>query len=167
MMHVFEGLDFKWYVSNGDHTYLRDDMTTHNHMTCGGGTYFTKREDAKSLADRWNATQRAPDDTPKLWRDMTDEEKGALLLACHNGKVIEYWDGIAWRRLNWFPSWDDDISYRVKPEPVREVVGLYGALNGDTWVFGNNAQFEFDTHRITFETVDGKPDCSSIKMEEL
>jgi hypothetical protein len=27
-------------------------------------------------------------DTPKLWRDMTPEEKGALLLAHHEGKVI-------------------------------------------------------------------------------
>ena len=24
-----------------------------------------------------------------------------------------------------------------------------------------------DTHRITFDLIDGKPDCASIKMEEL
>jgi hypothetical protein len=41
----------------------------------------------------WRIVSRAPA-APKLWRDMTPEEKGALLLAAHEGKVIEY-DG-AW-----------------------------------------------------------------------
>jgi hypothetical protein len=29
------------------------------------------------------------EDKPKIWRDMTPEEKGALLLGWHEGKVIE------------------------------------------------------------------------------
>lgn len=118
-------------------------------------------------------------DTPKIWRDMTDEEKGALLLAHHEGRVIERHVGKLdeengalfpadeWRFV-FRPVWHEDISYRVKPEPVREVINLYGAYrygNVNSWSFigrGDDA-----THYITFETVNGKPDCSTINIEEL
>jgi len=36
-------------------------------------------------------TQSSQEGEPKLWREMTDAEKGALLLAHHEGKVIEYY----------------------------------------------------------------------------
>lgn len=63
---------------------------------------------------------RAPcDDIPKLWRDMTDVEKGALLLAHHKGKAIEAWDGDEWLHAD-CPSWSYDTQYRVRPEPKRE-----------------------------------------------
>jgi hypothetical protein len=61
-------------------------------------------------------------DTPKLWRDMTPEEKGALLLAQHEGKAIECLDpsneSDVWDALE--PSWFEDLAYRVKPEPKNE-----------------------------------------------
>jgi len=55
------------------------------------------------------------DDTPKLWRDMTDAEKGALLLAHHEGKVIETFDTDRheWREVR--PEWIYYESYRVRP----------------------------------------------------
>lgn len=99
-------------------------------------------------------------DTPQTWGKMTDAEKGALLLAYHEGKDIqclqdgetpEYWGDID------RPNWSNDCKFRVRPEPVREVVELWHQ-SGDS---------VFDTHRITFETVDGKPDCATIKMEEM
>lgn len=61
----------------------------------------------------------------KLWKDMTPEEKGALLLAYHEGKVIEH---TIWSSKEWFEakkgvhsplSWHDDLAYRVKPEPKK------------------------------------------------
>jgi hypothetical protein len=61
-------------------------------------------------------------DTPKLWRDMTPGEKGALLLAHHEGKVIES----RWLGENWTPTcapeWHLGASYRIRPEPKRETV---------------------------------------------
>ena len=61
------------------------------------------------------------EDTPKLWRDMTDSEKGALLLAHHEGKVIEIfldWDrGGTWVNVTPPPNWLDEYAYRVRPEP--------------------------------------------------
>ncbi len=61
-------------------------------------------------------------DTPKLWRDMTPEEKGALLLAHHEGRGIEIAtrDHKAWYDAN--PTWQENFAYRVKPEPKVETV---------------------------------------------
>lgn len=57
----------------------------------------------------------------KTWGEMTPEEKGALLLAHHEGKVIEYTDtGNTW----WAPikpQFLDNLTYRVKPEIEEEV----------------------------------------------
>lgn len=101
---------------------------------------------------------------PKLWKDMSPEEKGALLLAAHEGKVIEALQSNVevWYKAR--PSWSDNITYRIRPEPKVRSVDLYcgqltvGALLKKHWS---------DTHRITFTTIDGVPDCSSIKMEKL
>lgn len=89
-------------------------------------------------------------DQHKLWRDMTPEEKGALLLAHHEGKVIEYWKrGTGgWEKLK--SGFYDNEAYRVKPEPKIETIERF-------W-YG---------HRITFNLINGKPDCASVKMDEL
>lgn len=104
------------------------------------------------------------DETPKLWRDMTDAEKGALLLAKHEGKVIEFFDGDKWAKpIN--VVWYDWNAYRVKPEHVRETVVRYGSPQDNWWL--TSKQSNRDTHRITFDLIDGKPDCSTIKMEKI
>ena len=101
---------------------------------------------------------------PKLRRDMTDEEKGALLLAHCEVKVIgvDYGHGCGWESVDG-PVWWDSVAYRVKPEPVRETVKLYGRVNSSVW----GKICPEDTHRITFDLIDGEPDCSSIKMEKV
>jgi len=124
---------------------------------------------ATGICAKWRIISRASDDTPKLWRDMTDEEKGALLLAEHEGEVIEYsfMGEEDWAYIP-SPNWTATHAYRVKPEPVRETVTLYGGeaqRHGGTWAFDYCTARS--THRITFETVNGKPDCSTIRMEKL
>ncbi len=110
---------------------------------------------------------------PKIWRDMTPEEKGALLLAAHEGKVIEFkWVGCSkWNKIIDKPNWFGDYAYRVKPDPKVETVNLTGADFGKglsiSWSMRQNGHIGRETHRITFQTIDGKPDCASIKMEEL
>ena len=110
---------------------------------------------------------------PKLWKDMTPEEKGALLLAHHEGKEIEWsstdgpnmWCDGKWRPCNAVGKFPE-YAYRVKPEPVVETVTLFGQA-GFCWAFSHLQEDDGDTHRITFDLVDGKPDCNSIKMEEI
>ena len=109
----------------------------------------------------WRIISRAKD-KPKLWRDMAPEEKGALLLAAHEGKVIEVFGGNGW----WSPCTVgryQGSAYRIKPQPKVETVELYGRQDVQ-WVL---ERCKYDTHRITFQTIDGKPDCASIKMEAI
>lgn len=100
------------------------------------------------------SVKRCVDGAPKLWRDMTPEEKGALLLAHHEGKTIElFLSKDDWMECS--PYWSDDVAYRVKPGPVRETVTL------------RNFHEKAKGFVITFNVIDGVPDCDSIKMEEL
>jgi hypothetical protein len=74
-----------------------------------------------STVRAWRIISRASD-TPKLWRDMTPEEKGALLLAHHEGEEIEWSYFLPWKTANdtakgGTPTWDDEHAYRVRPEP--------------------------------------------------
>lgn len=112
----------------------------------------------------WRLISRAAE-TPKLWRDMTPEEKGALLLAHHEGKVIEQWDGF------WGVSapveWLSFCAYRIKPEPKVETVVMGILNNANGWQGYAKLTKVEPTHRITFNTIDGKPDCASVKMEPL
>jgi len=108
---------------------------------------------------------RAPQaaDTPKLWRDMTDEEQGALLLASHRGKVVEYHSNGVWCVCTRYPIWQTDCAYRIRPEPKVEAVMIRWQPSGAT-VYPDGHGY---THRITFNIVDGKPDPASIKMEAI
>lgn len=95
---------------------------------------------------------------PKLWCYMTPEEKGALLLAHHEGKVIEGWlYGDKWKVLS--PEWDQHNAYRIKPE-AETVEGWWDG-------YFHNGEPVRDYYRITFNLIDGEPDTSSIKMETL
>lgn len=111
-------------------------------------------------------------DTPKPWGEMTDAEKGALLLAEHEGKEIEVrapeidhtgeiFD-YRWREKN--EGFLPDLAYHIKPEPKRETVTLYHGP-GDTLAFTGYKRAKDDVV-ITYTRTNGKPDLDSIKMEE-
>ena len=106
----------------------------------------------------WRIISRASAPQPKLWRDMTPEEKGALLLAAHEGKVIEGYIFDEWHKADWSycPSPMETIAYRVRPEPKRKTVVLWISPDGDTGI------------KIgTIDMIDGKPDPDSIRMEQV
>lgn len=114
-------------------------------------------------------------DNPKTWGEMTDAEKGALLLAHHEGKVIEYHNFYGkWKTCfsgACVPFRDSGTAYRVRPEPKRETVTMFGADFGKgktiRWAYSMSGHIGPDTHRITFQTIDGEPDCNSIRMERI
>jgi len=74
---------------------------------------------ADDLVAEWTET----DDHPILWRDMTPEEKGALLLAQHEGSGVECHDGYEWFFAD-TPRWDGDTAYRVRREPEKDADDL-------------------------------------------
>ena len=112
-------------------------------------------------------------DTPTLWKDMTPEEKGALLLGWHEGKVIEAF-GVSYPDM-WCeddPCFYEDCAYRVKPEPETMTARLCIDDRGNSLHMQPNCHDNFygkDRHyfTLTFDVIDGKPDPSSIKIEEL
>jgi hypothetical protein len=65
-------------------------------------------------------TMMNPDKT--AWLDMTDAEKGSLLLAEHRGKVIEYWWPITdkWTPCKLGPYWLPQVFYRAQPKPLTK-----------------------------------------------
>lgn len=101
----------------------------------------------------------------RLWRDMTDVEKGALLLAAHEGRGLEYWrrGSGGWATCSSAGIYDNE-AYRIRPEPKVKAVEFRVQIyeNGVVRMAGVS-----NTHRITFSTIDGEPDCASIKMEKL
>ena len=107
----------------------------------------------------WRIISRASDpETPKLWRYMTPEEKGALLLAHHEGGVIEYWNTRenAWQPVaSGKPKWFALDAYRVRPEPKREKVTLWAHYQGRDILIGK------------MDLIDGKPDPDSIRMKGI
>lgn len=111
----------------------------------------------------WRIAFRAPQpEAPKLWRDMSPEEKGALLLAHHEGEVIEWTrcpGDIEFKRNSKSggrPIWDDRHAYRIRPEPKLETERVT-IVNADGMVIG----------RGTIITENGSPDPASIRMEPM
>ena len=95
-------------------------------------------------------------DTPKPLKEMTDAEIGALVRAHKEGKVIQT---VGRGRSEWIdcdPQWRWYWAYRIRPEPVRDTVTLYGAYR-----YGNIKSWSFiwrrddATHRLTLPTIDG------------
>lgn len=59
---------------------------------------------------------------PKTWGELSDREKGALLLAHHRGADIEF--TVAGRWTGGHPCWVDGVSYRIKPKPALTPITL-------------------------------------------
>jgi hypothetical protein len=86
---------------------------------------------------------------------MTPEQQGALLLAHHQGKTIEKYDvSCSWSPLVCKPQWSVFNAYRIKQEPV---VYVHTSLTGATG----------STYVLTYDTEDGVPVCSSVKLSQL
>jgi hypothetical protein len=99
-------------------------------------------------------------DTPKLWRDMTPEEKGAFWVKVYRGDVVELsWDKIYWQVDKKFnPSMFPNVYYRIRPVPCetgpkRETVTLYGLKDSLGWGFG--VKIYGDTHTLTLPLIGG------------
>jgi len=109
-------------------------------------------------------------DTPTLWRDMTDAEKGALLLAHHEGKVIEVW--VVDHHASWWGEkavsyWRDDLAYRVRPEPKRETAYLWASFPDGIKAIGTIELLEGEPQKSSIRLSGEQPVCDSIRMEPV
>ena len=140
----------------------------------GGTDYFLERPNEGCFTakngHKWSIVSRAQPEY-KMWKDMTDEEKGVLLLAHHEGKVIQWSYYLPWftehdsSDKGYEPVWSGEIYYRVKAEPVIKTIETRtGNPEGGSWASWSD---DDDTHKITYDIVDGQPDINSIKMEKI
>jgi len=141
-----------------------------------GGRYYTGEEGAGILRTDavWLMVSRAPK-APTIWRDMTADEKVALYEARSAGKTVQL-------RLPPYGGWTDcvkgskfvdEFAFRIKPEPKRERVRMwacgYGGNHRARGFTTSELRDSFDRRKyeITFDLVDGVPDCASVKMEKI
>ena len=96
-------------------------------------------------------------DKPKLWRDMTPEEKGALLLAAHDGFPVQSDYGCGWEACA-EPLWFDSSAYRIRPEPKVETVTLWIDKSGRGGSYRSVGTVNF---------IDGKIDIDSVNLEDV
>jgi hypothetical protein len=127
------------------------------------GSYYRDKPSEFDLICEW-------EEEPKLWKDMTPEEKGALLLAEHEGEQVEMDCSPVRGQPKWVvdvsPTWIPTCAYRVKPEPTVETVTLFGKAAGGEWSFGSGTPWRNDTHKITLTIRDGVVD-EAAKVEKL
>jgi hypothetical protein len=114
------------------------------------GRWSENGESRHDLVEEWK-------DEPKLWQDMTNEEKGALLLAYHEGKQIQmYFDAEReWEDVD--SQWAPNRAYRVKP--VSTTVSIFGYIEllGDNGCWAEWAEDADGQYVITIELENGKP----------
>jgi hypothetical protein len=108
---------------------------------------------------------------PVVWKDMSDAEKGKLLLAHHNGLAIEYYvDG--WAVDNEFdPAEFSDIAYRVaEVKPVVTSVWFnvypYGPSRADNST-RKSADENCSPHRIAVMRIDTCNGVLTAHLEDI
>lgn len=134
-----------------------------------GVTYTLKSSDGDSRipcighGNGYNGDWLLVRDLHKKWCDMSDAEKGALLLAHHNGELIEFKsDNGTWKVLN--PVWMGFCYYRVAPEPVTVEHKFYSNNDMNCWYKTKRCD---SIRRMKYITVDGVIDSKSIKIKLL
>jgi hypothetical protein len=104
------------------------------------GGFYTYRDgeiDNWSISvsnDWWTVISRANTPVkPVLFKDMSDAEQGALLLAQHRGETIEVSCGGGWCKVG-KPVWSSDTFYRIAPTRITGTVELTnGEPDFTTW----------------------------------
>jgi hypothetical protein len=99
------------------------------------------------------AAWKEPAAEPVMFKDMTDAEKGALLLAKHRGEIVQYWGPSSKEWIRFRGVMVPDLAYRVAPpEPKIEYV------RDPSWLGGQKVT-------ACYAIVDGVADIASYRLE--
>lgn len=92
---------------------------------------------------------------PTIWKNMTDAEKGTLLLAKYRREIIQKWCEINgwWDCAN--PAFLHDAAYRVAPKKpkVDKTVFFCNCRGGSL----TELQYVHHTHKIILTLINGVP----------
>ena len=155
-------------------TYVSEDGRVHGPMVevCSNPSVFVA---AGSVSPQWDLngisySYSSPIsklvvecERPTLWSDMTDAEKGALLLARYEGKEIDVFCYVRSCWLRHRGLFLQDGAYCIRPEPEIITYNWFGTPDGG---FAGTDDLN-NTHILKFNTINGEPDLSSIKMEKI
>ena len=97
---------------------------------------------------------------------LLDAETQEALRA--HGGPLECYGELGWVTCE--PQWRLHYPYRVKPQPPAPVVETVTLLTGAVYDWCADRDYQCgtkNTHRITFDLIDGVPDCASIRMVAL
>jgi hypothetical protein len=109
------------------------------------------------------------DPSDLTWGDMTPEQQGALLLAHHQGKTIEIKSHVSdrWIKVKQPMFTQSSYCYRSEVVPVvvhhKRYAGLCKGDLGAIW----KGQYSDAAYELTYDTEDGVPVCSSVKLSKL
>ena len=92
-----------------------------------------------------------------MFGELDDATKGALMLAHHNGAVIEM-KTASFPLIEMDPCWADNRVYRVRPPaPVVVPKTFHGSMSAGSNVYTYRSFGEFTyPATFTFPTIDGK-----------
>lgn len=95
------------------------------------------------------------------------EIRDALYAHTESGGKVQSWGGWGWALCE-EPAFNPNLTYRaVKKPEVIEVVMYTKSPTASYWGHTADPDPVGRTHKITFNLVDGVPDCNSIKMVAL
>jgi len=109
--------------------------------------------------DQFTIVSRANEpDKPVTWGEMTDAEKGAMLLAALDGNVESKADDAVWGPAGDPVWWGSGLQLRIKPTPKRETVTReYGSYKGNMFCGRGPDPILAPTRSMAFPTLDGNP----------
>ena len=108
----------------------------------------------------WTVVHRIRDEQV-AWREMDDTEKGALLLARHEGKTIERCVNDEW--VSYQGSIEPDGAYRIKPEPIVAYRTMFCTSDGYEW---SDICLAAHARSVDFPLVDGKIPCGEFTHKD-
>lgn len=136
--------EFPWNIPHKDGFYA---------YTAGGESCLGWRDDdvVEQLVEKGDEEM-----TYKTWGEMTPEEKGALLLAHHEGRDIEF----RWRSDTWYetdPEWHPSLFYRVKPEEPKIEEKVFDEVHLEVTAIPYTYSRGWGGGTATVTYTDGKP----------
>jgi hypothetical protein len=94
---------------------------------------------------------------------MKPHKHAELIKAWADGATIEHshknWEG--WVTIN-HPTWDDEIEYRIKPEPKSDFVTYYSIDTDGVWWRTYQTDNMKPNIAITFDGETGEPKSSEM-----
>jgi hypothetical protein len=127
-------------------------------------------EEAPANMWTWDSNNE-PITTFRVTEEYVETPKAPLefwvIPSSHIVREAKYYGMEDWFTVGIKPHWFSDVIYRIKPEPVVVHHEMHsGDHEGEIYGFSGGKCLD-STYVLTFDTEDGVPVCSSVKLSKL